>query len=71
MVSRAWCVAASKADGLGCWWHAWSGCWHGRDMRRGGGARVRLWLSRVPVRRGRHAGAGALAVDADFRVLIE
>jgi hypothetical protein len=60
MVSRAWCVATSKADGLGCWRHAQSNCWRGRDMCRGGGARVRLRLSWVPVRRGETCRGGGM-----------
>lgn len=60
MVSRVWRAVASKADGLGCWRHARSGCWRGRDMRRGGGARVRLRLSLVPVRRGETCRGGGM-----------
>jgi hypothetical protein len=67
MVSQTWRVAASKADGLGCWWHARSGCWRGRNMRRGGGAWVRLRLSRVSVRKGEICrGKGMLGGGGDI-----
>jgi hypothetical protein len=59
MVSQALRAAASKADELGCWRHARSGCWLSRDMRKGGGAWVWLWLSQVLVRRGETCRGGA------------